>query len=241
MLDTFAVRAKGVEWGGPGVAAQGIPVGVVDNHPLYRAAVVGLLEDTPGMVVDAVGDSVARFSARRRWSNSIVVMDPDLPVLRGADAVRALVGMGHRVLVLSDRNDRAWARGAVAAGAHGCLSKQADGSVILAVIRRIAAGHRTHLPPVLPPVVAPAPPPSPAAPGIELSAREREVLDRLAAGDRDQDIAQTLRISVGTVRSYLERVRDKTGLRRRSELTRYAIEHGVATDDRDSTGHRRTA
>jgi DNA-binding NarL/FixJ family response regulator len=223
-----------------GVAAQGIPVGVVDNHALYRAAVVRLLENAPDMEVDAVGDSVARFSARRRWSNSVVVMDPDLPVLRDTDAVRALVRMGHRVLVLSDRNDRAWAHGAVAAGAHGCLSKQADGSVILAVVRLIAAGHRTHLP-ALPSVVPPAPPPSQAAPAIDLSAREREVLGRLAAGERDQDIAQALRISEGTVRSYLERVRDKTGLRRRSELTRYAIEHGMADDDRDSAGHRRSA
>lgn len=239
MLDTFAVRAKASSEE-VGVATQGIPVGVVDNHPLYRAAVVQLLEIAPDLEVDAAGDSVARFSARRRWSNSIVVMDPDLPVLRDTDAVRALARMGHRVLVLSDRNDRAWARGTVAAGAHGCLSKQADGSVILAAVRRIAAGHRTHLP-VLSSVVPPAPPPSQAEPATELTVRERAVLARLAAGDRDQDIARTLRISVGTVRSYLERVRDKTGLRRRPELTRYAIEHGVAADDRESAGHRRSA
>jgi DNA-binding NarL/FixJ family response regulator len=52
-------------------------------------------------------------------------------------------------------------------------------------------------------------------------------LSLVAAGERDQDIAETLEISIRTVRSYLDRIRDKTGQRRRPELTRYAIEMGV--------------
>lgn len=219
------------------MGAQGIPVGVVESDPRFSAALLRLLEAAPDIMVDAVGDSVVRFSARRRWSNSIVVMAPDLPVMRNADAVRALTRMGHRVLVLSTRTDTDWVQGMLAAGAHGCLNKQAEGAAILAAVRRIAAGHRARR---SDPAEPPKAPTWLAETTAELTARERDVLVRLVAGDRDQDIAQTLRISVRTVRSYLERVRDKTGLRRRAELIRYAIDHGVA-GEQEHAGHRRSA
>src|SRR5262249_60544551 len=62
---------------------------------------------------------------------------------------------------------------------------------------------------------------------LPLSDREREVLSLLAAGERDQEIADALEISVRTVRSHLDRIREKTGRRRRPELTRLAIEKGI--------------
>lgn len=61
-----------------------------------------------------------------------------------------------------------------------------------------------------------------------LSAREVEVLRLLCAGDSDQQIAASLFISIKTVQSHLDRIRDKTGCRRRAELLRYAIDHGLA-------------
>jgi pSer/pThr/pTyr-binding forkhead associated (FHA) protein len=70
---------------------------------------------------------------------------------------------------------------------------------------------------------------SPGAPahGPALSDRERQVLALVADGRTDRDIADELVISVSTVRSHLDRVREKTGLRRRSELTRMAVEEGI--------------
>jgi DNA-binding CsgD family transcriptional regulator len=67
-----------------------------------------------------------------------------------------------------------------------------------------------------------------AGPRVELSAQERRVLALVASGARDADIAAELAISIRTVRSYLDRIRDKTGRRRRPELTRFAIEEGIA-------------
>jgi DNA-binding CsgD family transcriptional regulator len=64
-----------------------------------------------------------------------------------------------------------------------------------------------------------------------LSAREREVLRLVASGARDDEIATTLHISVHTVHSHLDRIRDKTGHRRRADLTRLAFEHGIVTHD----------
>jgi DNA-binding CsgD family transcriptional regulator len=66
-----------------------------------------------------------------------------------------------------------------------------------------------------------------AAPSVELSTREREVLALVARGETDEQIANSLFISVATVRSHLDRIRDKTGCRRRPELTRFAVEQGI--------------
>jgi DNA-binding CsgD family transcriptional regulator len=64
-----------------------------------------------------------------------------------------------------------------------------------------------------------------------LSARECEVLGFVARGARDDEIARALHISVHTVHSHLDRIRDKTGRRRRADLTRLAFEQGIVVDD----------
>jgi DNA-binding CsgD family transcriptional regulator len=64
-------------------------------------------------------------------------------------------------------------------------------------------------------------------PGIELSSREREILACVSSGLSDKEISAALSISINTVRSHLERMREKTGLRNRSELTRLAVELGL--------------
>lgn len=205
-----------------------IPVGVIEDHPLYRAAVARLLADEPDLELDAVAGSVAQFAAHRRsqeqGQSGVVVLDLRLPGVQGAGAVVEVVGMGYRVLVLSAYSGRTEVLGAMAAGASGYLSKDSDGSEIVYAIRRIAGGH-SYVSPMLAAHVLDA---VPNGLDIELSMRERQVLSLVAAGERDQDIAEALAISIRTVRSYLDRIRDKTGQRRRPELTRYAIEKGVA-------------
>jgi DNA-binding CsgD family transcriptional regulator len=72
----------------------------------------------------------------------------------------------------------------------------------------------------------------PAAERVDLSGRERQVLALLAQGAKDEQIAAELFISVATVRSHLDRIRDKTGCRRRPELTRLAVEQGIVPPSR---------
>jgi DNA-binding NarL/FixJ family response regulator len=207
------------------VVAAGIAVGVVEHQPLYRSAVASLVDMAPDLRLCAVAGSVAEFATIRRCTDCLVLLDPGLPGARGAAAVRTVTGLGHRVLVLSAESGRPEVRGAMAAGATGYLCKTADAEEILRAVRQVSAGHR-----YVSATVAPVLLDSRAGRNVqpELSDREIDVLSWLAAGERDEDIARTLRISVRTVRSYLDRIRDKTGLRRRPELTRYAIEHGVA-------------
>jgi DNA-binding NarL/FixJ family response regulator len=138
-----------------------------------------------------------------------------------------VVGLGYRVLVLSAYSSQADVLSAMAAGASGYLSKDSGGEEILHGVRSVAVGGN-YISPMLASSVLDVFTDRNAGPAIELSTRERQVLSLVAAGERDQDIAEVLEISIRTVRSYLDRIRDKTGQRRRPELTRYAIEMGVA-------------
>src|SRR6202035_1617944 len=79
-------------------------------------------------------------------------------------------------------------------------------------------------PAVTVPAVHDAPPAGPAGP---LSARERQIMALLAGGASNAQIAQTLFVTPNTVRTHLDRIRDKTGARNRAELTRYAIQTGI--------------
>ncbi|GAA1981576.1 response regulator transcription factor [Amycolatopsis minnesotensis] len=210
-----------------GAPAGRIRVAVVEDHPLYRAAVARVLEEAPDIELGAVADSVARFAVCRQPAGSVVVLDLKLRGVADAAAVLEVVGMGHRVLVVSAHAGQAEVLGAISAGARGYLSKDADGDEILRAIREIAAGN-SYVSPTLASFVLNSSRERNAGPKLVLSERERQVLSLVAAGERDQDIAELMSISVRTVRSYLDRIRDKTGRRRRPELTRLAIEEGIA-------------
>ncbi|QWF78116.1 LuxR C-terminal-related transcriptional regulator [Amycolatopsis sp. CA-230715] len=206
---------------------ENIKVAVIEDHPLYRAAVARVLEEAPDVELGAVADSVARFAVCRQPAGSVVVLDLKLRGVADAAAVLEVVGMGHRVLVVSAHAGQTEVLGAISAGARGYLSKDADGDEILRAIREIAAGN-SYVSPTLASFVLNSSRERNAGPKLVLSERERQVLSLVAAGERDQDIAELMSISVRTVRSYLDRIRDKTGRRRRPELTRLAIEEGIA-------------
>ncbi len=201
-------------------------VAVVEDHPLYRAALSRLLAESPGVTVAASVESVPRFLAERLAPDVVVVLDLNLPGVQGPAAVAQVVGLGHKVLVVSAHAEQDVVLAAIGAGARGYLTKDSEGVEVLRALREVAAG-RSYVSPTLASFLLNAGRDRGAGTSVPLSDREREVLALLAAGERDQDIADALHISVRTVRSHLDRIRDKTGRRRRSELTRLAIEQGI--------------
>lgn len=214
------------------IAQDRILVGIVEDHPLYRAAVERVLRQSPDIEVGVVADSVARFAVGRQPAGSVVVLDLKLRGVHDAAAVMEVVGMGHRVLIVSAHAGQSEVLSAMAAGASGYLSKDADGPEILRAVRQIAAGN-SYVSPTLAAFVLNSTRQPQAGPRIVLSERERQVLALLAAGERDADIAEAMSISIRTVRSYLDRIRDKTGRRRRPELTRLAIQEGLGVKPSD--------
>ena len=203
-------------------------VGVIEDHPLYRAALVRLLDDAVDVELGAVAESVEQFTGAHEPAGSVVVLDLKLRGVTDAAAVAKVVAMGHRVLVVSGYATPADILGAIGAGALGYLSKHAAAEDILQAVRTIGTGGSYVSPELAGAALDSARHRSDNA-RLDLSERERQVLALVAAGERDQDIADEMAISVRTVRSYLDRIRDKTGLRRRTELTRLAIEEGFAS------------
>jgi DNA-binding NarL/FixJ family response regulator len=208
-------------------AQQPIDVCIVEDHPLYRAALARSLGEAPGVTVEVSAGSVEEFLAYRRPPGRVVIVDLNLPGVQDAAAVVTVSGAGHRVLVVSAQGGQADVLAAMAAGARGYLTKDADADEIVRAVRAIAAGN-SYVSPTLASFLLDSSRSRDARVRLPLSGRERQVLSLLAAGERDQDIADALAISVRTVRSHLDRIREKTGRRRRSELTRLAIEEGIA-------------
>jgi DNA-binding NarL/FixJ family response regulator len=203
-----------------------IEIHVIEDHPLYRTALVRVLDGVPDMRVGVAAGSVEEFAAFRQPPGAIVTLDLKLPGLSDAAAVASVVQQGFQVLVISASSEQTRVLAAIAAGARGYLTKDSDTDEIRRAVREVAAGNRYVAPALAALLLAPA-----RARGgayhSDLSGRESQVLAMLAAGERDQDIAQTLAISIRTVRSHLDRIREKTGHRRRSDLTRLAIEKGL--------------
>lgn len=197
-------------------------VGVIEDHPLYRAVLVDVLSQTPDLRVVAAGASIDELEPVRDLPLDVVLFDLHVPGRAGADGVRYLTRSGTWVLVVSAFAGRDEVLDAIAAGARGYVTKEVDGPDLIEAVRVIASG-RSHVSPTLAGHFMHG---AERREGAGLTDREREVLSLLASGETDQEIASALGISVRTVRSHLDRIRAKTGRRRRAELTRLAFESG---------------
>jgi len=203
-----------------------LEVHVIEDHPLYGAALARTVADLPGVTVATVTRAVEEFAAYRPRSGGVVILDLTLPGVRGAAAVLRVTDLGFRVLVVSADSGPSEVLAAIAAGARGYLTKDADADEIRRALREVSAGN-SYVSPTLASFLLDSSRRRHEPIRVPLSERERQVLALVAAGERDHDIAKALTISVRTVRSHLDRIRDKTGRRRRPDLTRLAIEEGI--------------
>jgi DNA-binding NarL/FixJ family response regulator len=205
-------------------------VAIVEDHPIFRQGLSHVIEAAAEPVeISGVYRSLEDFLAHAPARIDIVLLDLHLPGIGGAEGVRAVRERGHHVLVVSVSDSPDTVVAAIAAGAAGYLTKDADASEIIRAVSVITA-EGTYVSPTLASHLLAVERRAGPAP-LQLSDREREILALVAAGERDQDIAEQLFISISTVRSHLDRIRDKTGRRRRADLTRLAAETGL-TDRR---------
>jgi DNA-binding NarL/FixJ family response regulator len=209
-----------------------IRVGVVDDHPVFRQGLAHAVDGAEGLELLFALASVEDFDSRDE-APDLVILDLGLPGMHGADAVRHVCERGAKVLVVSAEGSQTDVLDAIAAGASGYLTKSAEPHEITAAVRIVASGE-TYVSPTLAAFLLRAAKQDQASGPNALTAREREILALVAAGERDSDIAEQLFISVRTVRSHLDRIRDKTGRRRRADLTRLAVEQGIVSPDAPS-------
>lgn len=199
-----------------------ITVAIVDDHPLYRRGLAGAVEQADGLAVVAEADSIEALDAAR-VSPDVVLLDLHLPGIQGSDGVAHVCAQGHRVLVVSAAGAPEDVVDAVAAGASGYLTKDATAEDIERAVRAVAGG-KTYVSPTLASYLLRVDKQKSLEEEYKLSPRELEILALVASGETDRDIAAQLHIATATVYSHLERIRDKTGARRRAQLTRLYLE-----------------
>lgn len=207
-------------------ATETVKVSIVDEYPLFREALAATVRRQSDMEVVQAVSLLRQMNGVDNAACDVVVIDPQ----RGdgaEDEVLKLAESGHRVLVVSAVEAAADVLAALDAGAAGYIGKDAEADQLMWAIRRVAEGEIYLAPRLSSALVSERRRTRQGTPQPEFTEREREVLLRLAAGCTDQEIARQLLIKVSTVRSHLDHVRDKAGLRRRAELALYAVRHGI--------------
>ena len=208
---------------------------VVDDHPMWREGVARDLGDRGYDVVATAGDAAAAARIAETVRPDVVVMDLQLGSGSGVDATREVLARSPatRVLVLSASAEQPDVLDAVKAGASGYLVKSASLDELEDAVRRTADGDAVFSAGLAGLLLGEyrrlRDAPEPDAP--ILTDRETEVLRLVARGLTARQIAHRFTLSHRTVENHVQNTLRKLQLHNRVELTRYAIEQGLTTDD----------
>jgi DNA-binding NarL/FixJ family response regulator len=208
-----------------------IRVLIADDHPLVRAglqAALAPLDDVEIVAEAATGSAAIREAVLHR--PDVVVMDLQMPELNGIEATRELrrVVPSAAVLVLTMFDDEDWVFAAMRAGARGYVLKGAEQHEIARAIMAVAAGEAIFGPAVATRVLAYfATPPVTPTPFPGLTVREREVLDLIAAGRNNRQIADQLGLSAKTVANHISAIFAKLQVADRTQAILRARDAGL--------------
>jgi DNA-binding NarL/FixJ family response regulator len=216
------------------VAAGVIRVMLADDQRVVReglGTLLGLLDGIELVATAADGEEALALAAS--FEPDVALMDLRMPRLDGIEAIRRLAERGElpRAIALTTYADDASVLGALRAGARGYLTKDAGAEEILAAVQAVARGEAALDPSVQHHVVAALAGPEPAVePELpdELTPREAEVLALIAEGLTNTEIAERLVVSAATVKTHVNHIFAKAGVRDRAQAVVYAYSHGLA-------------
>src|SRR3954447_5177661 len=215
----------------PADRSGAVRVLLVDDHPIWRKALERDLAEAGYGVVGAVGDGETAVRVAPALRPDVVLMDLRLPGISGVDAAAAIVQADPsvRILMFSQSGEDADVLAAVKVGARGYLVKSAGRAELLSAVERTAAGEAVFSPGLAALVLGEyrrleRDDPSAAV----LTDREREILRHVSTGLTARQIAQRLVVSHRTVQNHIQNTLQKLQLHNRVELTRWAIEQGLA-------------
>lgn len=201
---------------------------LVEDHPIVRHGLAMLIDDEPDLwVCGQVGTIKDAIASANKLKPDVVVVDITLGDGNGLDLIRELHEQRPKlaILALSMHDEAVYAERALRAGAKGYVMKQEAMDTVMTAIRRVLAGD-VHVSEkmasrMVRKLVNPGETTSPLE---KLSEREFEVFRLIAKGIGPSEIAQRLSLSVKTVETHREHIKEKLGLKTGAELTRYCVE-----------------
>lgn len=202
---------------------------LADDHALVRQGFRMILEAQPDMqIVGQAGNGREAVDLAAKLRPDVVVMDVAMPELNGIEATRRITESSPRtrILALSMHRDSVYVREVLRAGARGYLLKDSGDADLVAAVRAIAKGEGYLSPSVSESVLSDYRR-HVTDPLDLLSSREREVLQMIAEGKTNKEIATSLNLSVYTVEAHRGRVMEKLNLHSTSELVRFALRSGL--------------
>ncbi|WP_096701004.1 response regulator transcription factor [Magnetospirillum sp. 15-1] len=201
---------------------------IAEDQQLVRQGLVALLAVDDVTIVGEAEDGKGALEMARTLSPDVVLMDLSMPELDGVEATRRIkqVAPQVRVLVLTVANCERRVAEALAAGADGYALKKLGHAELMAAIKAVCAG-KTYLGPGLSEDLVKEYLEGSDMGGGSLTAREREVLQLIARGHKNREIADDLGIAIKTVETHRTKIMQKLDLHNSAELAAYAIRRGL--------------
>lgn len=201
-----------------------IRLALAEDHKIVRWALretLGALQDLE--IVGEAGTAAETLAMLREVRPDVLVLDLALPDRSGIDVLTELhqLDTAPLVVVLTWHTEPSYAARAIAAGAHAYVHKSAQPEELVAAIRAVVRGERV-VPPGVDEMLASGVP----DPAASLTARELQVMEMLARGMTNREIAEQLGISGKTVDTHRGHVLKKLGIRNNSGITTFAVKHG---------------
>ena len=212
---------------------------LVDDQPLFRKALAGLVNAQLDMTVVGEADNgIEALDRVRDVSPDIVVMDVNMPLAGGVDGVRAIRGAGFatKIVMLTISEDDDDLFDAIRAGANGYLLKNIRPEALFEDLRGVIRGEAPIAPAIahkLLDALREGPRPHPAAIAADgetaLTRRETEILQLVAGGLSNKEIANHLTITEGTVKNHVHNALEKLHLTNRTQAAAYTVAQGLGT------------
>jgi len=204
-----------------------IRLALAEDHTIVRWALreaLGKADDIE--VVGEAGTAAETLQMLQSVKPDVLLLDLTLPDRSGFDVLQELrqIETAPLVVVLTWHTEPSYAARAIAAGAHGYANKAVGPKELLDAIRAVSRGEQ-----VIPPGIEQMLATGGGHPASALTAREQQVMEMLARGMTNREIAEHLDISIKTVDTHRGHVLKKLGLRNNSELTRFAVKHGYVS------------
>jgi DNA-binding NarL/FixJ family response regulator len=219
--------------GADGCPKKSIRVLIADDHPMVRQGLRVFLELEPDLeVVGEASDGAEAAALTAELLPDVVLLDLVMPGVDGLAALEMLAekGLAERALVVTSFGEYRSVLPALRAGARGYISKEVDPAALATAVRAVAAGHVLLGPQVSAALVAQAihsgNGTSPVGqPGPHLTAREREVLELIAAGRSNREIARALALAEKTIKTHVSNILMKLGVADRTQAALWAVRH----------------